>query len=295
MFVGRVRMKHMGLLLLACLFAIGIIATLIFLAPDVLPRGETWKHRIENFAGGGDEGDNFQSDQSQIAIATGGILGKGPGNSIQRNFLPHPYSDFIFAIIVEEYGLVGGVFILFLYLIILFRAGMIARKSEYRFPSLVATGLSFSLVFQAMINMAVAVNLIPVTGQTLPMVSMGGSSIIFTSVSFGLLLSVSRCLDADDEKIVDTQSEDEKTEKNTDHTKKPTEEKPSATNHDEDLDEDQEKSARDQAPEKKPVRVKEVGMDDDDLVEEMPRPRPAPKIAREFDPDEIDARTEKDF
>jgi cell division protein FtsW len=143
--------------------------------------------------GKGEEGSNFQADQSKIAVATGGILGKGPGNSVQRNFLPHPYSDFIYAIIVEEYGLLGGAVILFLFLIFLYRAYILAKNSDYKFAVLVAIGLSFSMVFQAMINMAVAVNLIPVTGQTLPMVSMGGSSILFTSISFGLFLSVSRC------------------------------------------------------------------------------------------------------
>ena len=167
--------------------------TIIFVAPDILPRAKTWKNRIESFRGKGAEDANFQADQSKIAIATGGILGKGPGNSVQRNFLPHPYSDFIYAIIVEEYGLVGGVAVLFLFLVFLYRAYYLARNSDYKFAVLVAIGLSFSMVFQAMINMAVAVNVIPVTGQTLPMVSMGGSSILFTCVSFGLFLSVSRC------------------------------------------------------------------------------------------------------
>jgi len=193
MYVGRVLFKHLGILLLTCIGFVGIIVLLIFVAPKVLPRGETWKKRIESFSGHGEKGANFQADQSKIAIATGGIFGKGPGNSIQRNFLPHPYSDFIYAIIVEEYGLLGGVFILMLFIYLLFRAFILAKKSDYKFAVLVAIGLSFSMVFQAMINMAVAVNIIPVTGQTLPMVSMGGSSIFFTSISFGLLLSVSRC------------------------------------------------------------------------------------------------------
>lgn len=205
MFVGRISFKHLALLLLVCIVAISTIVILIFAAPKVLPRGQTWKNRIESFMGKGDDDDNFQADQSKIAVATGGIMGKGPGNSIQRNFLPHPYSDFIYAIIVEEYGFMGGLLVLFAFLIFLYRAYLLAKNSDYKFAVLVAIGLSFSMVFQAMINMSVAVNLIPVTGQTLPMVSMGGSSILFTSISFGLFLSVSRC--------TETQKEKEKKEK----------------------------------------------------------------------------------
>jgi cell division protein FtsW len=135
---------------------------------------------------------SYQSDQAKIAIANGGVTGVGPGNSTQRNFLPHPYSDFIYAIILEEWGLAGGLFILFLYLILLFRALRVVHKGESVFGSLLAFGCSFSLVFQAFINMAVAVNLFPVTGQPLPLVSMGGTSIWFTSIAIGMILSVSR-------------------------------------------------------------------------------------------------------
>ena len=136
--------------------------------------------------------DTYQVEQAKIAIASGGLFGKLPGKSTQRNFLPHPYSDFIYAIIVEEYGLVGGVFLILLYLILLYRAIRIVTKVPRNFGAFLAIGLSFSLVFQAMINMAVSVNLLPVTGQPLPMVSMGGTSIWFTSLSIGILLSVSR-------------------------------------------------------------------------------------------------------
>jgi cell division protein FtsW len=175
-------------------------------------RVETWKHRIVNFSGNNDDKKeasdaNFQSEQAKIAVATGGILGKGPGNSTQRNFLPHPYSDFIYAIIVEEYGLIGGVIVLALYLALLFRAGVIVRKSERTFPAFLAIGLTLLLVFQAMINMAVSVNLVPVTGQTLPLVSMGGSSMLFTSSAIGIILSVSRS-------IIKEKEEKEATEEN---------------------------------------------------------------------------------
>lgn len=198
MFIGRISIKH---LLFLGFVGIAFLILFVWLAPmtktHVGYRVETWKHRVENYFGKNkdhEEVDNFQVEQSKIAVATGGILGKGPGNSIQRNFLPHPYSDFIFAIIVEEYGLIGGIIVLFLYLYLLYRAGVIVRKSDRTFPAFLTIGLALSLVFQAMINMAVAVNLFPVTGQTLPLVSMGGSSILFSSTALGIILSVSRAI-----------------------------------------------------------------------------------------------------
>lgn len=159
--------------------------------PDLLPRVDTWVTRIETFKDGDSE-ENYQVEQSKIAIANGGIIGVMPGNSEQRNFLPHPYSDFIFAIIIEEYGLIGGILIVLLYLILLFRAVKIVTKCPQNFGAFLTIGVAFSLVFQAMINMAVAVNLLPVTGQTLPFISMGGTSIWFTSISIGIILSVSK-------------------------------------------------------------------------------------------------------
>jgi len=125
-------------------------------------------------------------------LATGGVFGKGPGNSTQRNFLPHPYSDFIFAIIIEEWGTVGGIVIMILYLVLLYRCIKIVTRAPKAFGALLAAGLSFSLTIQAFANMAVAVGLGPVTGVPLPLVSMGGTSMIFTSVAFGIILSVSR-------------------------------------------------------------------------------------------------------
>ena len=158
---------------------------------DVTNRVGTWQTRIENFIDGNAQV-NYQAEQSKIAIATGGIIGKGPGGSTQRNFLLQSYSDFIFATVIEEYGIIGGTFTLLLYLILLYRGVLIAKDAPRTFGSLLAIGLSFSLVFQAMINMAVAVNLFPVTGQPLPMVSMGGTSIWFTCLAIGIILSVSR-------------------------------------------------------------------------------------------------------
>jgi cell division protein FtsW len=134
----------------------------------------------------------YQVQQAKIAIAKGGWLGLGPGNSEARNFLPHPYSDFIYAIIIEEYGLIGGAFVLFIYLAFLFRCIRIFKRCPYAFGAFLALGLSFTLVIQAMANMAVNVNLFPVTGVTLPLVSMGGSSFLFTCVAIGIILSVAR-------------------------------------------------------------------------------------------------------
>jgi cell division protein FtsW len=135
---------------------------------------------------------NYQANNAKIAIATGGLFGKGPGNSVQRNVLPHPYSDFIYAIIIEEYGTVGGVILLFLYLAFMYRCIRIVTMSPKAFGTFLAAGLGFSLTIQALANMAVAVGLGPVTGVPLPLVSMGGTSILFTSVALGIILSVSR-------------------------------------------------------------------------------------------------------
>ncbi len=192
MFIGRVKITYI-LAMIALVIMLGG-ATLGVLS--LMPKGkqwrlDTWKARVENFSKG-EKAENYQVEQAKIAIATGGLLGKMPGKSTQRNFLPHPYSDFIFAIIVEEYGLVGGAVLVLLYLILLFRAVRIVIKVPRNFGVFLAIGLSFGLVFQAFINMAVAVHLLPVTGQPLPLVSMGGTSILFTSLTIGILLSVSR-------------------------------------------------------------------------------------------------------
>ncbi|MEE4197432.1 MAG: putative peptidoglycan glycosyltransferase FtsW [Bacteroidales bacterium] len=205
MFIGRVKMRY--LLLVA---GIGIFIVTLLIASIVFTGSEgrvgTWQNRIESFVSGDSDG-NYQVEQSKIAIATGGFFGKGPGNSTQRNFLPHPYSDFIYAIIIEEYGFLGGVLVLILYMFLLYRAGVIVRKSNRTFAAFLAIGLTIGLTFQAMINMGVAVHLFPVTGQTLPLVSMGGSSILFTGVALGIILSVSRSVDKNIE--VETESADE--------------------------------------------------------------------------------------
>ena len=194
MFIGRISMKYMVSLVLLGIAGLVMIFLLAVSFPNLFPRGTTWVARIDHFINKteGDTDATYQVDQAKIAIVQGGILGKSPGKSTQRNFLPHPYSDFIFAIIIEEYGIIGGSFVLLLYLILFYRVIRIASRSQGNFGTLLSIGIGFSLVFQAMINMAVAVNLFPVTGQTLPLVSMGGTSIWFTSIALGIILSVSR-------------------------------------------------------------------------------------------------------
>jgi len=189
MFVGRIPVRYLALMLFTGAFALSV-----FIGGSLLLNKEgriaTWKNRVENFVDG--EGDNYQADQAKVAIVQGGLFGKGPGNSTQRNLLPHPYSDFIYAIIIEEYGsLIGGILVIALYLWLFFRTGMIIRRSRSTYGAFLAFGLSMGLVLQAFVNMAVAVGLVPVTGQTLPLVSMGGSSIFFTSMATGMILSVS--------------------------------------------------------------------------------------------------------
>ena len=166
------------------------MACWLFVAPkvDFLPRAETWASRVKQFVNPdkADKSSSYQSDQSKIAIASGGLLGKGPGNSVQRNFLPHPYSDFIYAIIAEEYGLIGPVIVLLCYLFLLARIGVIVRESNRTFPAFLALGLGLMLVSQAFVNMGVAVGIFPVTGQPLPLVSLGTTSVLFTCIAFGV-------------------------------------------------------------------------------------------------------------
>ncbi len=195
MFIAGVRMKHIFATLGIGFVALALFVTFLMVSPHSKGRLGTWQTRIENFRGGGDKDENFQVEQSKIAIANGGVIGKMPGNSIQKNFLPNPFNDFIYSIIIEEYGLIGGGIVLLMYLILLFRGVRIAVKAPGNYGAFLAIGVAFSLVFQAMINMAVAVNLLPVTGQPLPLVSMGGTSIWFTSIALGIILSVSKELE----------------------------------------------------------------------------------------------------
>jgi cell division protein FtsW len=205
MFIGRINNKHIllviGTAMLPLLFLI-LVARHYFnkeeqktkQLPSILASGRmpTWIKRVQDFMYADKSDASYQVQQAKIAIAKGGWLGKGPGKSEQRNFLPHPYSDFIYAIIIEEYGLIGGAVIIFIYLLFLFRSIRLFQKCPYAFGAFLALALSFTLVTQAMVNMAVNVNLFPTTGVTLPLVSMGGSSLWFTCFAIGIILSVSR-------------------------------------------------------------------------------------------------------
>jgi cell division protein FtsW len=213
LFIGRARTKHL-------LVTIGIamipVIVLVFAAvirhksgneeivttskksSGLFARVDTWINRVEGFIYSSKQaidGDAYQVTQAKIAIASGGFVGVGPGNSTQRNFLPQAYNDFIYPIIIEEYGLIGGAFILFIYLAFLWRSIRIFKRCPYAFGAFLALGLSFTLVIQAVANMAVSVNLFPVTGVTLPLISMGGSSFLFTFFAIVIILSVARNLE----------------------------------------------------------------------------------------------------
>lgn len=193
MFVGRVSIQYIGLLLFLGVVTFALLYALGGFYPELI-RSTTWVNRFREFMDGPDE--VYQVIQAKMAIANGEWFGMGPGNSIQRNFLPMSSSDFIYAIIVEEYGIVGGAFLIFLYVFLFFRVTRMVTKSPKAFGAMVAMGLSILLVTQAFFNIAVAVNLVPVTGLTLPMISQGGTSIVFTCISFGIILSVSKYIDA---------------------------------------------------------------------------------------------------
>lgn len=210
MFIGRVSFKHIGLVILVAMVPVVIIISVAMATHDSkvnaterkpvvaeklkgFGRFGTWVSRVQDFMYAEENEVPYQVQQAKIAIANGSILyGLGPGNSRQRNFLPQAYNDFIYSVIIEEYGLIGGAFIVFIYLVFLFRCIRIFRKCPYAFGAFLALGLSFTLVIQAVANMAVNVNIVPVTGVTLPLVSMGGSSFIFTCCAVGLILSVAR-------------------------------------------------------------------------------------------------------
>jgi cell division protein FtsW len=182
---------------LIAMLGLGVVGLVMFVLvakafPDAMPnRVDTWMSRVENFSNGEDTEADYQIEKAKIAIASGGIKGLGPGKSMQKNFLPQSSSDFIFAIIVEEYGLIGGFFLIIMYMWLLFRIVIVAQKADTIFGKLLVLGVGLPIVFQAMINMAVAVELFPVTGQTLPLISSGGTSIWMTCLAIGIILSVS--------------------------------------------------------------------------------------------------------
>jgi cell division protein FtsW len=209
-FVGKYPLKYIGFIL-----GMGVAGLMMFVLvskafPDAkfFNRVKTWESRIENFATDKPDEDDYQIEKAKIAIATGGIQGVGPGKSVQKNFLPQSSSDFIYAIIVEEYGLIGGIAILALYLLLFFRFVIASHKANTLFGKLVVVGLGFPIIFQALINMAVAVELLPVTGQTLPLISSGGSSIWMTCIALGIIISVTK----KDEEIAEEKAEKDRRE-----------------------------------------------------------------------------------
>jgi cell division protein FtsW len=192
-FIGKYPIKYIGVILGAGLVGLTFFILVAKQFPDAFPnRVDTWINRIDNFTTDKPDEDDYQIEKAKIAIASGGVYGLGPGKSVQKNFLPQSSSDFIYAIIVEEYGLFGGILVLSLYLLLLFRFVVAAHKANSLFGKLVVIGLGFPIVFQAMTNMAVAVELLPVTGQTLPLISSGGSSIWMTCLALGIILSVTK-------------------------------------------------------------------------------------------------------
>ena len=192
-FIGKFPLKYIGSIILLGVFALSFFVLVVKAFPNAFPnRVDTWISRIENFTSDKPDEDDYQIEKAKIAIASGGIYGVGPGKSVQKNFLPQSSSDFIFAIIVEEYGLIGGLGVLTLYMLLFFRFIIAAHKANSMFGKLLVVGLGFPIIFQALINMGVAVELLPVTGQTLPLISSGGSSIWMTSIAIGIILSVTK-------------------------------------------------------------------------------------------------------
>ena len=202
-FVGGYPLKYIGFILATGILALSFFVLIAKAFPDVMPnRVQTWQSRIVSFSSA--EGkDAYQVEKAKIAIATGGSLGVGPGKSIQKNFLPQSSSDFIYAIIVEEYGLLGAVLVIFIYFLLLFRVFVVLRTTSTVFGMLLVIGVGLPIVFQATINMAVATSLFPVTGQTLPLISSGGTSIWMTCFALGMILSVSASKQETEEDILD--------------------------------------------------------------------------------------------
>ena len=191
-FIGGYPIKYLVIIIGAGILALALFVLVAKAFPDAMDhRVDTWTSRIENFVNGEDTEADYQIENAKIAIASGGIRGKGPGKSTQKNVLPQSSSDFIFAIIIEEYGLIGGVILLIMYSWLLFRIVIVSQKSDTIFGKLLVLGVGLPIIFQALINMAVAVELFPVTGQTLPLISSGGTSIWMTCLALGIILSVS--------------------------------------------------------------------------------------------------------
>ncbi|WP_299837918.1 FtsW/RodA/SpoVE family cell cycle protein [uncultured Tenacibaculum sp.] len=203
-FIGGYPIKYIANILGIGIVGLGLFILVIKAFPDAMPnRLSTWESRIEGFFNSENQPENYQVEKAKIAIATGGPFGKGAGKSVQKNFLPQSSSDFIYAIIVEEYGMLGALLVIFMYFLLLFRIIIAAKKATTIFATLLVIGVGLPIIFQAIINMAVAVNLFPVTGQTLPLISSGGTSIWMTCFAIGMVLSVSASKHETEESILD--------------------------------------------------------------------------------------------
>ncbi|MFT5998631.1 MAG: cell division protein FtsW [Neolewinella sp.] len=198
MIVGRVAMQYVVMLVLLGVSVFSLMVMIGAKYPHIIPRAATWEKRIETYINPemASSDDRYQITKAQIAMSNGGIFGVGPGNSTQRNYVPSPHADFIYAIIVEEYGVLGGITVIFLYVLLFFRIVRLVTKSSKAFGAMVAFGIGLSLLLQAFFNIAVNLDLVPVTGLTLPLISMGGTSVLFTCIAFGIILSVSKYIEA---------------------------------------------------------------------------------------------------
>jgi cell division protein FtsW len=203
LFIGGYSLKNLLIIMGGGIVSLALFISLTFAFPDMNSRVSTWKSRIESFFSG-DETENYQAHKAKMAIAEGSFIGKGPGKSVQKNFLPQSNSDFIYAVIVEEFGLIGGISVIFFYALLLIRILIISTKAPTLFGSLVAIGTGFGVLIQAFVNLGVAVSLFPVTGQTLPLISAGGSSIWMTCIAIGIILSVSRSITENEDEIKNT-------------------------------------------------------------------------------------------
>lgn len=204
LFIGGFPLKYLMRIFAIGVGALGLFILIVMAFPEISNRTHTWKSRIESFVSG-DAEDNYQAEHARMAIARGGVLGEGPGKSSQKNFLSQSESDFIYAIINEEFGLIGGIFILMAYVWLLFRIIRISMRAQDKFGQLLAFGIGLGIVFQAFINMGVAVNLLPVTGQPLPLISSGGSSLWMTCIALGMVQSVARGLNPSEEIVGETE------------------------------------------------------------------------------------------
>lgn len=194
MFIGRVAGKYIFLLMFCGIVAFAGLIVVGKVIPGMV-RVDTWVERLKDFSGNSDGEEELQVQVSKMAIANGGFIGRGPGNSTQKNFLPAAYTDYIYAVILEEYGLFGGAFIMGLFILLFFRVVRLVTVGSKTFPAILAFGLTLILVIQAFANMAVAVDLVPVTGLSIPMVGHGGTSLLFSCITFGMILSVSKHID----------------------------------------------------------------------------------------------------